>query len=74
MIKYHILNMENLEELLTINEVAEILKVKKREVYRYIKRTRFPLPASQISDETYRVRRQALYDWLSDLAWNGEKL
>ncbi len=56
--------MEN--EIMTVKEVANFLKVKPRQIYEYINRPKNPLPAINITHVTKRVSRQALLAWLEE--------
>jgi excisionase family DNA binding protein len=55
----------NEEKILTLQEVAEYLKVSVEQVYRFVKRDDNPLPVIIISDKTKRVRMSELQAWLS---------
>ena len=54
----------NEEKILTLQEVAEYLKVSVEQVYRFVKRDDNPLPVIIISDKTKRVRMSDLQAWL----------
>src|SRR4051794_39319881 len=58
-------DMAGLEELLTIDEVSAYLKIKPRQVYRYMGRETNPLPAIEMSTKAKRVSKQALIDWMA---------
>jgi predicted DNA-binding transcriptional regulator AlpA len=56
------------DELLTLDQVAEILKVAKRTLYRYMEDEDYPLPTININPDatrpTLRVRKSELELWL----------
>lgn len=54
-------------ELLTLKQVAEVLKVSPRTVQRYITREDNPLPAVSLSPQRMRVRKEDLKQWALSL-------
>lgn len=54
------------KELLTITQVAQILKVSRNQVYIYINDTEHPLPILHLSERTPRVQREALTKWVAE--------
>lgn len=55
--------MDN-NDLLKIDEVAEVLGVSRAKVYDYINDKSNPLPVIYLSDRTPRVKRGALQSWV----------
>lgn len=55
----------NDEKILTLQEVADYLKISLEQVYRFIKRDENQLPVINLSDKTKRVRMADLQGWLS---------
>ena len=55
----------NEEKILTLQEVADYLKISVEQVYRFIKRDENPMPVIYLSDKTKRVRMTDLQGWLS---------
>ena len=51
-------------ELLTVQEIAEILKVTEASVYSYMKRKINPLPALKLSAQVIRIRVDEFKKWL----------
>ena len=54
-------------ELLTPQEVADILKVSIHTVMNYFKSEINPLPVIKITSSTYRVRKSDLLEWMKSL-------
>jgi len=54
-----------MDELMTVNQVAEYLQVSRAEIYHYFKRKENPLKYIQISKATRRVRKQDIIEWLA---------
>lgn len=53
------------DTLLTIKEVATLLKVDKQQVYRYMKTDIDPLPYVLVSDKTRRIRKKDFTYWVA---------
>ncbi len=51
-------------ELLTVQEIAEILKVTEASVYSYMKRKINPLPSMKLSPQVIRIRKEEFKKWL----------
>jgi predicted DNA-binding transcriptional regulator AlpA len=62
----------NNEEILTIKEVADYLKVRERQVYRYMNRKSNPLPYIGLSSEAKRVRKEDLIAWIARNVLGGQ--
>jgi hypothetical protein len=65
-------NSENINEVLTLREVARILKCRTNQIYelsrrRGQERSTKPLPVFTVHSKMKRVRRKDLMDWLDGL-------
>lgn len=60
--------MNNQPELLTPEETADFLKVKVRQVYRYMRDKVNPLQYIQITSSTRRIKKEVLMQWLAGKA------
>ena len=65
-----------MEQLLTIEELASLLRVKPRTIYemtsqRGRKRSKHPLPVIRINAKCLRFRRQDIEKWIESLARGG---
>jgi excisionase family DNA binding protein len=65
-------NMEN-KDLLTIDEVAEILKISRATVYTFINNKENPIPVVYLSDRTPRVKADELGRWVDRQTANQEQ-
>ena len=54
----------NLPEILTLPEVAEYLDIDIQTIRTYIHREENPLPVSRLSQNTVRVLKSKLIEWL----------
>lgn len=54
-------------EMLTLDQVAEILKVSVTTIRRYMHRENNPLPVVFISKQEIRVNKANLHEWLKQL-------
>jgi predicted DNA-binding transcriptional regulator AlpA len=54
------------DELLTIDEVKDILKVSRQMVYTLIKQQPHPLPIIHISKSSPRIKRSELEIWITE--------
>lgn len=54
----------DLSEVLTLSEVAQILLVSKQSLYRMRKRKYNPLPVIQLGSKTPRILKKALIAWI----------
>lgn len=61
---YSIRSMQ--DELLTMDEVKDILKVSRQMVYTLAKHQRHPLPVIHISESSPRVKRSELERWITE--------
>lgn len=57
----------NLPEILTLPDVASYLEVDIQTVRSYINRDVKPLPVSRLSQNTVRVLKSQLIDWLESI-------
>lgn len=51
-------------EIMTIRQTADYLKISRIQCYRYVKRDFNPIPTSRISEKTLRVSKKELLQWL----------
>lgn len=54
-------------QLLTLEEVAEILKLSLQTIRRYIHRAENPIPVIYLSNQEMRIRKSDLIDWMKAL-------
>lgn len=59
------------KELLTINQVAELLQVSRATIYEYIADPNHPLPVFYLSDRTPRFKRADIEKWLTEKQQNN---
>jgi excisionase family DNA binding protein len=62
--------MKEQEELLTIQEVSDYLKVKPLTVYRWIKQKKIPF--IHLGSRNFRFKRSAIEKWLESHAGGGK--
>jgi excisionase family DNA binding protein len=55
--------MTNLKKILTINEIAEYLKVHPMTVYKYVKEGK--IPAFKIG-KSWRIQKDSIQKWMGD--------
>ena len=77
MAKKHAKKPRKLDVLLTVEEVAEVLRIHPRTVYRLIAEGRMPgkaIPEGHpplAGKRPIRVRERELYEWLEDTGYKG---
>jgi excisionase family DNA binding protein len=55
------------EQMMTLQQTADYLKVGIKTIARYIKQSENPLPSHRLSDRTIRISLMELNQWISDL-------
>lgn len=55
------------QDILTVVEVADILKVTTQSVKNYINREENPLPVIKLSNRLYRISNKELVEWMKTL-------
>lgn len=53
-------------DIMTIDEVAQFLRISKEQVYKLGKQAQHPLPMIRVGRQTKRVNRKALNTWLEE--------
>lgn len=64
-------NICQMQEFLTINQVAEILGVSRQQVYELMKDKDLPLRFVRLSQRTPRISKEALNSWLEEKVGSG---
>lgn len=62
---------EPLPQFMTLDEVADRLKVSRRTINRYIERKSYPLPIVYLSDKTPRVPWDQFEIWIKSIQERG---
>jgi excisionase family DNA binding protein len=56
--------MDEINEILTIEEVAKLLHISRQHTYKLLYREIDPLPSIRLSEMTVRIMRDQFYEWL----------
>ena len=62
-----------LPQFMTVEEVAQWLKVSTMTIYRYLKDEKNPLPHIYLSDQTIRIPWEQFHIWLESKKEGGDK-
>jgi predicted DNA-binding transcriptional regulator AlpA len=54
------------DELLTMNQAAELLKVSRAMIYLFIKDSEHPLPVFHIAEQSPRIKLSDLQKWIQE--------